>query len=517
MRTPTSVTTRTATSPHWASLCPETSRNFQRAPPPLYDPSTLRLATVFVVVAAGSVLGAGAGFAVHTSLPESPVVRGIYIGERRLPDGASPAQWLSQRQEALSAREVTLLVGDLVVPTTFGELGVEIDVAETLRVAGAIGHEGGMLDRMRAARAAKRGEIDIPIALQLSRMTTTELLKRLAPRVERAAVDARVDIANRRKIPDVSGARLDIESSVEIIERAVASDQTAIELPLSPVLAKVSLDDLVRVDISKVVAMRETKFHTFGTGVGRSVNVRNAAAKIDGIVLAPGQTLSFNEAVGVRTLERGFTWAPEIQGDEMTTGVGGGTCQVSSTLFAAALHATMTIIERQSHSRPSSYAPLGLDATVSWPRVDLKLQNTLPYAVMIHAHFPEDTSKLDDTLRVEILGGAPPADVTYSYGIARSSDFERRVTVKQNLKPGTRIRHQKGTRGFDVTSLVKVRWLDGREETRTYFSGYRPAPEVFWIAPGYDESELPPLPEHCAGNENKTASNASGEDPFAEM
>jgi len=476
----------------------------------------LRVSTVIVVVAAGSVLGAAAGFGLHTQLPESPVVRGIYIGERRLPDGASPAHWLAERQETLGERELSLLLGDEVVTTTYAELGVEIDIAETLRVASLIGHEGSLTDRVRAARAAKRGEIDIPLVHRVSRITAGQLLKTLAPRADRAPVDARVDIANRTKIPDVAGARLDVEASLDAIDDAVAAGEPAARLVIAPVLAKVTLDDLVRVDVSKVVAMRETKFHTFGTGVGRSVNVRNAASKIDGIVIAPGQTFSFNEAVGARTLERGFTWAPEIQGDEMTTGVGGGTCQVSSTLFAAALHATMTVVERQSHSRPSSYAPLGLDATVSWPRVDLRIQNTLGFPVMVHAYFPEDTAKLEDTLRVEILGGNPPADVTYSYGIARSSDFERRVTVKPNLKPGTRIRHQKGSRGFDVTSVVKVRWHDGRTEDRTYFSGYRPAPEVFWIAPGYDERELPPLPEHCAGRETKTASNA-GSDPWAEM
>ncbi len=499
------------------TACPPAlgSTNFRSPARAPYDPTIVRLSTVLVVVAAGSLLGAGAGVALHTALPESPVVRGIYIGERRLPDGASPAQWLADRQESAAIREVTLLAGELVVPTTYGELGVEIDVAETLRTAGEIGHQGSLVDRVRAARAAKRGEIDIPIVYGVSRISALQLLKKLAPRVERAAIDARVDIANRRKIPDVAGTRLDVDGALAAIERAVAAGDTAIELPVAPILARVTLDDLVNVDISKTVAMRETKFHTFGTGVGRSVNVRNAASKIDGIVLAPGQIFSFNEAVGARTLERGFTWAPEIQGDELTTGVGGGTCQVSSTLFAAALHATMTVIERQAHSRPSAYAPLGLDATVAWSKVDLKIQNTLGYPVMIHASVPEDTVKLEDTLRVEILGGNSPADVTYTYGVARSEDFERRATVKPNLKPGTRIRHQKGSRGFDVTSIVKVLWHDGRVEERTYFSGYRPAPEVFWVAPGYDDRELPPLPEHCAGNESRTASNAS--DPFAEM
>ena len=92
-----------------------------------------------------------------------------------------------------------------------------------------------------------------------------------------------------------------------------------------------------------------------------------------------------------RTLERGFTWAPEIQGDEMTTGVGGGTCQVSTTLHIAALFGALEILERQGHSHPSAYAMMGLDATVSYPSTDLKFKNTLPFPVMIHAYLPKPT------------------------------------------------------------------------------------------------------------------------------
>jgi hypothetical protein len=181
----------------------------------------------------------------------------------------------------------------------------------------------------------------------------------------------------------------------------------------------------------------------------------------------------------------------------------------------------MNVVDRQSHSRPSAYAPLGLDATVSFPRVDLKIENTLSFPVMIHAFIPEDDMKLHDKIRVEILGGEPVAEVTYSYGVARSENFERRITVKESLPPGKRIKRQKGSRGYDVTSIVKVRWKDGRDEQRTYYSGYRPAPEVFWVGPGFDERELPPLPDHCDGVEGRTARagvpGSGSEDPFAGM
>ena len=82
-----------------------------------------------------------------------------------------------------------------------------------------------------------------------------------------------------------------------------------------------------------------------------------------------------------------------------------------------------------------------------------------------------------------------------------TEDFTRRIYVKDSLKPGTLIRHQKGSRGYDVTSVVTLNYFDGRVEERSYFSGYRPAPEVLWVAPGYDEGALPPMPEHAKGVE----------------
>ena len=146
----------------------------------------------------------------------------------------------------------------------------------------------------------------------------------------------------------------------------------------------------------------------------------------------------------------------------------------------------------------------------------------IPGAVHVPRSSLESQSdqKLHDKVRVEILGGRPVANVTYSYGIARSENFERRVTVKENLAPGKRVKRQKGSRGYDVTSVVNVLFTDGRVEQRTYYSGYRPAPEVFWVGPGYDARELPPLPDHCDGVEGQaeTAQNASSRsDPFAEM
>jgi hypothetical protein len=307
---------------------------------------------------------------------------------------------------------------------------------------------------------------------------------------------AALDLFRHARFPEEPGRRLDVEASIQRLSSAAHRDEDTIDLVVRTVPAKVTLDQLTYVSIEKVVSSFETTFSLYGTGAARAVNIRNAAAYLDGTVIAREATLSFNGVVGPRARDRGFVLAPEIQGDEMQLGYGGGTCQASTTLYGAALFGALTIVERQAHSRPSHYTEMGLDATVSYPRTDLKIRNSLPFPVIVHAFLPNPT-----TVRVEILGGDPVARVDYVYGVSGTEDFVRRIEVKESLGPGQRVLHQKGIPGFDVNSVVKVHYFDGREGEWHYYSGYRPAPEIYWVAPDYDLAALPPLPERAKGVE----------------
>jgi vancomycin resistance protein YoaR len=460
----------------------------------------VRLRKILVTLGICSSIGVGAGALAHRFVPESPVVRGLLIGDRFVPQRGSPAAWLAARRDEARNRVVRFQYDDQSFESTLGEAGVEIDVAATLQRAEAIGHQGSFTRRLHEASQARAGKIDIPLVWFINKARAKALMERIAERINRPPVDAKLDIENRTKVPDVLGRALDIDAAIQALAEGKHHDEEAIYLPVRYVTAKTTIDDLVQVDIEKVVSASETTFTTWGTGAGRAVNIRNAAAKIDGTILAPGAIFSFNDTVGPRTRERGFTLAPEIQGDELLPGIGGGTCQVSSTLHVAAVYGALEIVDRQSHSKPSSYTQLGLDATVSYPLVDLKIKNSLPYPIMIHAYLPKPTA-----VRVEILGGDPIAKVSYTYAVSRKEDFMRRIVVKPHFEAGRRRLHQKGSRGYDVTSIVTLQFNDGHQDRRHYFSGYRPFPEIYWVAPGYDEAELPPLPEHAKGVEGQEA------------
>jgi vancomycin resistance protein YoaR len=153
---------------------------------------------------------------------------------------------------------------------------------------------------------------------------------------------------------------------------------------------------------------RETQFRYRGGRLtrGRAHNLRRAAGLLDGTVIPAGGELGYNRLLGPRTLDRGWRTAKAFLRGEVVEQPGGGICQVSSTLHAAALSAGLVATSQRAHSRAVPYIEPGLDATVSWERPDLVLFNPHPFPVRVVATEPEP-----GLLRVEVLGKARLWDV----------------------------------------------------------------------------------------------------------
>jgi len=131
-------------------------------------------------------------------------------------------------------------------------------------------------------------------------------------------------------------------------------------------------------------------------------NIHLALNKFEGTLLQPGELFSFNKIVGNRTAENGFKSSPVIFNGKRVDMEGGGVCQVSSTLYYAALQAGMEIVERHKHSSPVSYIHLGLDATIVWGLKDLTFKNSLNQRVMIRGEV------FGDELNIAIYGEKEP-------------------------------------------------------------------------------------------------------------
>lgn len=135
-----------------------------------------------------------------------------------------------------------------------------------------------------------------------------------------------------------------------------------------------------------------------GDNANRNENLRLACASLNGVIIQPGETLSYNETLGQRTAENGYKPAPAYSGTNLVDSIGGGICQVSSTLYLSSLFAELETVDRINHGYPANYLPAGLDATVSWGSPDLKIKNNYDMPVKLLAE------EADGTVRVWIMG-----------------------------------------------------------------------------------------------------------------
>jgi vancomycin resistance protein YoaR len=152
------------------------------------------------------------------------------------------------------------------------------------------------------------------------------------------------------------------------------------KIPTIPIAPQVTAEDLREVN-KKIIGSYTTKFDP--GNVNRTTNIKLASAQINNLVLLPGERFSFNKVVGQRTTDRGFKPAHVIVKGEFTEGIGGGICQVSSTLYNSVDEAGLRVTAIQHHSAEVTYVPKGRDATVSWGGPDFRFKNNLNKPILL--------------------------------------------------------------------------------------------------------------------------------------
>ena len=477
-----------------------------RAPPPRQTIAAWRWIT------AAALLGAAAGAASWSSrelLPrEGELARGLLVGGAPVPAGASAEAVAEAAAQRALARRVTFTwSGERLVEASLAELGGTVDTGALATHLAAVGHEAGLVGRIDAALEARRGHTNFPVHVSFPVEPLADKLERLKDEHDSPPRSAKLDLAHHTASEHTPGRYLDVYAAAETLDRALAlelelkldqgaSSLAAVAVPAFEIAPHASREAVLAVDTSQVVSRFETRFSE--GQIGRAGNVRRAASGMDGVVLMPGETVSFNANVGARSIDNGFALAPEIYKGELRDGVGGGTCQVSGTLHAAAFFGGLDIVERINHSRPSGYIHLGLDATVVFPTVDLKLRNPYDFPVVIHAVVDKGT------LAFEILGREKPAKVDYETVTVGIASFKRKVEEDAGVKEGAVVVKQKGIRGVSVRKTRTIHLAIGQDRVEVSTDVYPPTFEILKVAPGTDPDSLPPLP----GPDEKPADGA---------
>lgn len=216
------------------------------------------------------------------------------------------------------------------------------------------------------------------------------LVEQMTVKSSRPPENARIDKESGKVLPGRTGILVDIDSTVKQVIRAPAKTSLS--------MVRVGVRPEVEADILVQITRPLGSYTTWITGsAGRASNIRLAGRQIHNTLLLPGEVFSFNQVVGPRTAARGYMSAPVIVGEALVPGVGGGICQVSSTLYNAVLRAKLRVVERHGHSLPVRYVPPGRDATVNWPDLDVKFRNSRRTPILIRVY-------AGSQIHVQILG-----------------------------------------------------------------------------------------------------------------
>ncbi|MDY5348999.1 MAG: VanW family protein [Candidatus Ventricola sp.] len=270
------------------------------------------------------------------------------------------------------------------------DLKMQYDVADQLDQLWAIGHTGSSADRYEQVQALMEEPIMRYTTLTYDMSMVNQILTQIKNEVDRAAVSA-TRVYDDSVFPpytytdDVPGQELDITGLNEQICAMVDQlESGVVDLTPTTVQAPVTRAQLEGQIVK--LSTYETKIATTSTE-GRFENIRIGTEKFDHLTIKSGESVSFNKVTGKRTAVNGFQVALELAYGQYVEGVGGGICQVSSTLYNAVINAGLEVTKRTQHSRPSSYVPLGLDATVSDDRLDFVFKNTTSADIFIESKY----------------------------------------------------------------------------------------------------------------------------------
>ncbi len=286
--------------------------------------------------------------------------------------------------ESLKA-EITLTFGEMSWRFTPLEMGAAIDTEAQVEAAWQYGRKGDLYERQAEIRALKENPVDLSVTLTYDRSALRTFVQHIKEQVDREPVNATMQVVEVEKFSYTDsyvGYRLDAEALVEELAEMIRSGESG-TLALNP---EVIEPDVTRESLeSSTLLLGECYTTLKDSSNSRISNVNLALSGFNFKVIDPGKTVSFNRVVGKRTEENGFKQAPEYAGTTIQTGIGGGTCQASTTLYGALIRAGLQILERYPHTMTVGYVPGSQDAAVSDEK-DLRFKNSTDSKIYIFAY-----------------------------------------------------------------------------------------------------------------------------------
>ena len=295
--------------------------------------------------------------------------------------------------------------------------------------------------------------------------------------------DAEYDEETGTISDEVVGYGFDLEAANQQLATAAPGSQIVIEMEeLEPEMTKLELEKQM---FGEKIFSKST---VYVNNSNRTNNLRLACEAINGTVLNPGDVFSFNDIVGERTAAKGYLPATIYSGGKSLEELGGGVCQVASTIYYATLHMDLEQVEREPHMFAVTYVDLGMDATIYWGSLDYKFKNTLDYPIKIQANVDDGSCNIT-------FWGAEPLDhrVEMSYAVLATIPWEEVEELDEEKPVGFREEKETPYTGYKVVTYKTIYDLDGKQISREQeaYSQYNKRDHTFIVGPSEDDPFAP--------------------------
>ena len=357
------------------------------------------------------------------------------------------------------------------------DLGITIDRAGTLTDVMDYGYESDVMTYvMHRVDALLHGKV-MNIRYKVDGPVAESYFLNYAKAMGQVGTNATITLEGDKVVhqPAKVGRKLDVTATMKRLQEQLQEGKVeTLELVINE-SAQPTITDKDLVSITSILGSFTTYFD--GSNTSRAHNIHLASQKIHQTFIPAGGVFSFNQVVGERTPEAGYDDAPVFMGGRLVPGIGGGICQVSSTLFNTALLSGMDIVERDTHFAPVSYIPVGLDATVAWGYIDFQFKN--PYSHPIYVIAEEGAGYVTIT----ILGAKEdvPQSVTITKGKEQKIPNKKIEKIDDTVKEETI--EESGHEGISVDTTRTIVYGDGRSSTYTFNSYYEPVDAVIVTGP----------------------------------
>lgn len=309
------------------------------------------------------------------------IMKNVYIDSINIGD-ISKEEAKEILKEVYKLENISLYVDDKKWSIRPDEIELSYNIDKTVENAYKINKGNNVISNIKETTKAIFGNkksLDVEVSYNNKKIEA--IVKQIAEEINIEPKDASLNISGGNILisDEVIGKQVDEKNTINKIIDNISNHKFNIEIIANkekPTISKVDLEN-----IDTVLGSHSTKFDS---GVsGRSQNIRLSAKRTSDVLLMPGETFSYNEHTGKRNLSNGYKNAPVIVQGVVQEGIGGGVCQVSTTLYNATLYAGLEYIELRNHSIPSAYAAKGRDATVADGSIDFIFKNNLSYPIYI--------------------------------------------------------------------------------------------------------------------------------------